>query len=188
MKLMTTISIILSLLIVFSFTQERFATKNDYLFAKDVFKNEYKKKIYKRFTNSIIVVDETIIKFDKSILEINISNDYKSIFLEGILYPDIILGDYEIITQSLINTTEDNSIDALTNVDSLRIINFIELTKLNPNHRTKRFLFWVFTKEKMNPTECYIELQNKNATKKTLIDDFIKESILTFYYRGTLIL
>jgi hypothetical protein len=39
-----------------------------------------------------------------------------------------------------------------------------------------------------NPTGCYIELYNASATRKTTIEEFIENSILTFYYSGSIII
>jgi hypothetical protein len=39
-----------------------------------------------------------------------------------------------------------------------------------------------------NPTEYYIELYNEKAKKETELDEFIKNSKMSFYYKGTLII
>jgi hypothetical protein len=182
MKLVTTILSLLSIIILFG--QERVATKDEYLFAKEVFKKQYKKEIYERYTGQIVQVDEKTIKFNEEVLLVgSVPEIYKAIFLNGIFYPEIIVGYPDATVVS-----EEEYINPLFRSDSLRIGHFIELKKLNPNPQTKRFLFWVFFKHRMNPNEYFIELENKGATKKTSTADFMKNARLTFYYRGGVII
>ena len=54
--------------------------------------------------------------------------------------------------------------------------------------KDEEIVFWLYNKGMANPTECYFELHNDKGTKEMAIDDFIKNSKLTFYHRGTLIL
>jgi hypothetical protein len=183
MRLITTI-IIFFLSIVILLGQERIASKDEYLHAKEVFKKQYKKEIYEKHQGTITEIDETIIKFNEELLKIRIHNDYKAIFLNGIFYPEIIVGYPD---STLVSNGE--YINPLFRRDSLFITNFLELKKLNPNPQTKRFLFWVFYRHRTNPSEYYIELQNKKATKKTSISDFIKGATLTFFcHSGRLIM
>ncbi len=59
---------------------------------------------------------------------------------------------------------------------------FEALEELNPNPQTKRRIGIA------NPTKYYIELYNDKATNKTKPDDFIENSKLSFFHKGTLIL
>ena len=137
-----------------------------YRFSKEVFEKKYTKQNFEKFNGKINILEDNSIQFDekKLILE-NINDEYKTIFTNGILYPNII--------------TENNE---------SRIIYFNELKGLNPNPKIKRFVFWLHRIGIANPTECYFELENDQATDKTTLIDFIQNSKLTFYYRGTLII
>jgi hypothetical protein len=72
--------------------------------------------------------------------------------------------------------------------DSLRITDFEEVPFLNKSPTIRRFRFWLFTKGFMNPTVYFIELTNENATSKTDIRSFIKDSNLTFFINGWIII
>lgn len=76
----------------------------------------------------------------------------------------------------------------LSRNDSITIGNVEQLEKLNPNAKTKRFVFWLYNRAMANPTECYFELYNDKGTKEMTVDEFISNSRLTFFHRGTLIL
>jgi len=71
-----------------------------------------------------------------------------------------------------------------------------ELVLLNPNPRTKRYKFWIYKTAtensffliSLNPSEYYFELQNENANKNTINEDFINGAKLTFLKFGTIII
>lgn len=172
-------------------SQEKIENRNQ--FAKEVFKTKYEKREYDRFSGNIVLVGERTIQYDEKILEIiDTHDDYMAIFLNGILYPNIMTGNRVAIpkVQSEIDsmTTEQRVLYNLVKIDSIKIGHFRELNPLNSDPKIKRFVFWEYRKNFMNPTEYYIELQNKNATIQTSIQEFIENAVLTFYYRGTLIL
>ena len=76
----------------------------------------------------------------------------------------------------------------LSRNDSTRIGNVDQLERLNPNAKTKRFVFWLYKMGMANLTECYFELYNETGNKKMGLEEFINGSRLTFYYSGTIII
>lgn len=164
-----------------------------YRHAKNVFNStEYVKGSYDRFYGQIIPIDSNTFKIGEKVLEINSENKVlKQLILLGIFNVDIIFGK----NTSIKSKAEIDSLDVAQKVfynisrnDSLSICCFEELDKLNPNPQTKRFKFWVMSSGASNLTEYYIELYNEKAIKETEMDEFIKNSKMSFYYKGTLIL
>jgi hypothetical protein len=173
--------------------QEKYAHKNSYTFVNEVFKTEYTEKVYERFTGKIIAVDSSTIQFEEKRFKISdIHPDYIAIFTEGIFYPDIMTEGYNSPVKSKAEidsmTNEERIFYNMTRTDTLFISIFRELTDLNPDDQTKRFLFWEYKRNFMNRIEHYIELKNEKATKETPIIDFIKNARLTFYRKGTIII
>lgn len=173
-----------------SFGQENDSVK--YKFAKEAFDNYYTKTNYEKYENGVQKIDSNTYKFGDKIIVVEIENGkYETLFQNGIFNPDIIFGkETSKLKQSEIDSLSLNKqvFYNLSRNDSLAICCFEELEKLNPNPQTKRFKFWVLRKEISNPTEYYMELYNGNARKETSIEDFIENSKMTFYYKGTLII
>ncbi|GAA3737507.1 hypothetical protein GCM10022422_21000 [Flavobacterium ginsengisoli] len=164
-----------------------------YQFSKEVFEKKYSRKYFERFKGKILILNENSIQFDeKTLILTNVNNDYISIFTKGVFYPNIITENSTSILKTkeeLSKMTKDEKmIYNFNKTDSIRISNFHELKRLNPNPQTKRFVFWRYRKGMVNPTECYFELENKKASTETSLADFIENSQLTFYYRGTIII
>ena len=164
-----------------------------YRFAKEVFEKDYKESNFEKFSGKIDQLNETTIRFDDKVLEIyNIDAKLKAIFLSGLFYPNIFAGVHTTKTKikSELDTMSTNQkvLYNLMRNDSLTIGHFEQIEVLNPNPQTKRFVFWLYRKNTMNPIECYLELQNKKATNKISIEDFIEGAKLTFYYQGTIII
>jgi hypothetical protein len=164
-----------------------------YQFSKEVFKTKYKETYYESYNGEIDRLSKHELKFDDKVLRVY-SNDTSlvAIFSKGIFYPEIIVGTEtsKILTKSELDTmsTKRKVFYNLTRSDSLTIGNLEELEKLNPDFKTKRFLFWLFRIGFANPQECYFELRNENATKEMTISEFIENAKLTFYYSGTIII
>ncbi|RQO32206.1 hypothetical protein DBR32_00915 [Taibaiella sp. KBW10] len=163
-----------------------------YQFSRDEFKRHYKRTEYPRFTGLIQEVDATTIRFDDKVLTIRIDDINKQIFLKGIFYPNVFKGEETIVAKTdkeLATMSENEQIfhNGLRN-DSLTIGAFDALEDLNPDYKTKRYRFWLFGKGIMNPTECYFELYNKDATPEYEDKEFINGAVLTFFRRGTLII
>jgi hypothetical protein len=94
---------------------------------------------------------------------------FKNIFSSGIFYPSVITG------QSLSDYC-------------LIISNFEELDFLSKTPTQKKFRFWLQGIGIVNPTVCFIELTNQDATENTDIETFIKGASLTFYKEGWIII
>ncbi|WP_281228653.1 hypothetical protein [Flavobacterium aquiphilum] len=175
------------------FCQTENLNQNRYRFAKKVFEKEYLKTAYKKFRGKITIVDDFTIKYDEKTLNIpNSKEEYRLIFTSGIFYPNIVTGNEvaEIKTKNELDkmTKDEKIFYNITRTDSISIGSFDELTFLNPNINTKRFQIWIFRKGEMNPTECYFEIQNVNATKETKPEEFVKKAKLTFFKSGTIIM
>lgn len=184
------------LIILLSFAKLSAQTENltssKYQFAKDVFEKKYSKQNFQKFKGKI-VIDSNSIKFDeKTLVLYNVKNVYKPIFTDGIFYPNIITGNHIAIIKSKEEidsmATSERVFYNMMRTDSLTIGYFDELKALNPSPKIKRFIFWLHSPGRANPTEYYFELENEKATKKTTLPEFIKNSKLTFFYRGTLII
>jgi hypothetical protein len=183
---------IILLLILFNnlFAQ---STEQKYPFAEEIFQTKYHQMSFEKFKGEIKMIDKHTFRFDEKILQIDqIDEENKLIFLNGIFYPNIITGNAvaQIKSKAEINslTSQQRIIYNIIRTDSLYISNFNEIKYLNPDYRTKRFVFWLFKKGTMNPTEYYLELTNEEATKSTSIEDFIKNAVLSFFYKGSLII
>ncbi len=175
------------------FSQEENLNQTKYQFAKNIFEKEYFKTKYEKFNGKIEFVNKNTIKFDEKTLIIpDVKDEFKSIFTKGIFHPNIIFGNHitKLKTKDELDkmTTNEKVFYNMSRTDSLTIGNFEELNLLNPNHKIKRFLVWVYTKGTMNPTEYYIELENKKAKRKTKLSDFLKNATLTFCKKGTIII
>jgi hypothetical protein len=164
-----------------------------YQFAKDVFNSkEYVKGNYDRFSGRIDSIDSNTFKLGEKILIIESGNNELIKLIEiGVFNTDEIFGkETTKKTKAEIDSLSQNQkvfFNMIRN-DSLAICCFESLEKLNPNPQTKRFKFWVMKIGVANPTEYYIELYNDKATKETELDEFIENSKMSFYYKGTLII
>jgi hypothetical protein len=141
--------------------------QEDYLIGQ-FFKNNYSKQKFNRYAGGIIIRGDTVKYLDKYFLLWTVDK-FKLIFSTGIFYPTIVAGpskrDYR-----------------------LTISNFEELEFLNHSPTQKRFRFWLNRNTLLNPTVCFMELTNQNATDKTDIETFIKGASLTFYKEGWIII
>ena len=116
---------------------------------------------------------------------LNFQNIPAQVFVLSGFNPDLLFGAE---TTKPDEKLAQNPIYNLIRNDSIDLCCLQDLEKLNPDEQTRRFSFWLFSKRFMNPTEWYVEFYNKNATKETTLVDFFKESVMTFYYQGGIIL
>lgn len=164
-----------------------------YQFAKRVFKREYKKQELEKFNGKVEIIKEGTFRFGDRVLSVDTEDiSLMTIFSQGIFHPDIIGGKYTgmALTKSQLDSmsTQNQFFYNLSRNDSIRIGNVEELEQLNPNSKTKRFVFWLYRKGIANATECYFELYNKQGTKKMKLEEFVNGSKLTFYHRGTIVI
>ena len=185
------ISILIGLSIFNSFGQEENEVK--YQFATEVFNSdEYLKGNYDRFYEQIKLIDSNTYQFgDKTLIVMDINPDLRKLFEKGVFNPNVIFGKETIKKSQSEIKTLNQSQKILFNHnrnDSITISSFEQLEKLNPNPKTKRFKFWVWRIGFANPTEYYIEFYNEKATKETEWNEFVENSKMSFYYKGTIII
>lgn len=165
--------------------------QEDY-WAEKLFYEKYKKENYKRFAGDIIVIDKNHVRFGNKILLGDFSSEYKSIFTQGIFYPQIITGDSVTPKKSSeeINKMTDGQrvFYNMTQNDTLVIGEFEELKFLSKSPTIKRFRYWEYRKWSANPQVYFIELTNTTADKSTDMETFIKGATLTFVKDGWIIM
>ncbi len=165
------------------FAQNENINSGKYHPAKEFFETKYVKQDYSRFAKSQIKIYSNYITFadTKRIdFEADIDEKYKLILANGLLDPYKIYGSFIV-----------------------KLCCFEELQLLSPNPQTRRFKFWIFPKDNiqpnnseagkffsstLNPKEYYFELQNEVATDKTSYEDFVNGAQLTFLSFGTIII
>lgn len=165
----------------------------EYKTAKQVFNSEiYEPTDYPRFAKKIESTNDGRYKFGDKYLEVNLKQkDLEGLFLLGVFNPDVILGETRPVkTKEEIEslTTSQRLFYNIGRNDSVSICCFESLERLNPNFKTKRFVFWLYRKGSANPIQYYIEFKNTNATKRTSLEGFIKEAKMTFFYKGSVII
>ena len=187
----TILTIVLTFCLKHLFGQN--SENNKYNLPTGIFKSEiYRPERHPKFDGEIKKVGNTHYSFGDKKLKISLEDTtLLIIFQTGIFNPDIVFGKETTNKQQteLDTTTQNqNAFYNLVRNDSLLICCFEELERLNPNPQTRRFKFWVFRIGITNPTEYYLELQNDKATNETTMKEFLESSIITFYYRGALII
>lgn len=165
--------------------------QEDY-WAEKLFEEKYMKQNYKRFTGDIVVIDQNNIRFGNKILRAYFSPELKSIFTQGIFYPQIITGD------SVSTKKSAEEVNKMTNIqkvfynmaqnDTLAIGEFEELKFLSTSPTIKRFRFWEYRNWSANPQVYFIELTNTTVDESTDLATFIKGATLTFVKDGWIIL
>jgi len=183
----------IALTVCFNYLSGQNSEANKYYLPTGVFKSEiYKAERHPKFDGEIKKIGNTYYKFGDKKLKISLEDTTMlTIFQRGIFNPDIFFGkETTHKEQAELDTMTQNQkvLYNLVRNDSLSICCFEQLEKLNPNPQTKRFKFWVFRIGLANPTEYYLELQNDKATKATTMKEFLENSIMTFFYKGTLIM
>ena len=165
--------------------------QEDY-WAEKLFYEKYKKENYKRFAGDIKIIDKNHIRFGNKILRAYFPPELKSIFSQGIFYPQLIIGDS--VSSKKSNEEISKMTDGqkffynMTQNDTLVIGEFEELKFLSTSPTIKRFRFWEYRKWSANPQVHFIELTNTTAEKSTDLATFIKGAALTFVKDGWIIL
>ena len=157
---------------------------------------------YKRFNGKITIIDSITIRFDeKTLFVYTKNNNIRRIFEEGILYPDLFIeqncDQFNSSLDTNFSQVDTNviyveskckySFNSLFGEDSHRISNFkSSISKISPQNRTIYFL--LYRNGMINPTEYWIELYNKNATKETDMETFINGAELISIMKGSLLI
>jgi len=150
--------------------------------AKMFFREHYKKQNHKVF-KGIIQKKDSIFEFGNRGFFLHNSTPELEVLLEqGILYPQIIGGEW----------VEPDSTDILYQEDlkykNIGISSFEELKNFTNSPKTKRFWFWKWSGDEMNPDVYLMELTNESATRFTSSKKFMKGAKLTFIKYGWTIL
>lgn len=161
--------------------------------AQEVFKNDYKKLKYDKYSGKIENIDnEKFIYNNKNFTLYGVNDTLVKIFSKGILYPQLISGynseprktKQELDTLS----TSARFIYEYLRSDNLTITNLEELKFLSNTPKVKRFRIWLRRPKSANPQVYLFELTNKNADSKTHLKEFIENSELTFLKEGWIII
>jgi hypothetical protein len=191
MKLLYTISLSLFLSIsVFGQKTEKAGPKDKAVI--EHFKNDYKKKNYKKFAGKMTVNDNQIL-FDNKIIFYDKADKITELLLkEGLIYPQL-LTDYQIDkfenedsdrTQKRFAKLQKNWKDSFE-VNNIKLSSASELSFLSSDEKVKRFKVVCKDPKFPNLMIYYFELTDKNATKSTSVQDFIKNSKLTYIFQRT---
>ncbi|WP_027381636.1 hypothetical protein [Chryseobacterium daeguense] len=158
--------------------------------ATEHFKNDYKKKNYKKFSGNISVKDNQV-QFDNKTIYYDKSDKLTKLILqEGLLYPQL-LTDFQIDkfdnedsdrTQKRFARLQKNWKNAFE-VNNIKLSSASELTFLSSDSKVKRFKILCKDPKFPNIMVYYFELINKNADKNTGVEEFIKDAKLTHIYQ-----
>lgn len=191
MKLLYTISLSLLLSIsVYGQKTEKAGPKDKAVI--EHFKNDYKKKNYKRFAGKITVNDNQILFDNKIIFYSKSDKILQPLLKEGLVYPQLLTA-YQIDkfenedsdrTQKRFAKLQKNWKDSFE-VNNIKLSNATELAFLSSDPTIKRFKVLCKDPKFPNMMVYYFEMTNKNADKNTTTEDFIKNSKLTHIYQRT---
>lgn len=186
---------LLSLSLCLLLSANAFSQKKETMSTKDKavaehFKNDYKKKNYKRFEGKITEKDK-LIQFDDKIIYYDKSDKITTLILkEGLIYPQL-LTDYQM--QKFLDETEDKTQKRFLklqkdpkagfDVNGIKLSNTTEVPSLSTNSSIKRFKIQCRDNRISSTLTYFIELTNKEANDKTSLENFIKGSKLTYVYQ-----
>jgi hypothetical protein len=191
MKLLYTISLSLLLSVSVSGQKTEKAGPKDKAVIEH-FKNDYKKKNYKRFAGKITVNDNQILFDNKIIFYSKSDKILQPLLQEGLVYPQLLTA-YQIDkfenedsdrTQKRFAKLQKNWKDSFE-VNNIKLSNATELAFLSSDSTIKRFKVLCKDPKFPNMMVYYFEMTNKNADKNTTTEDFIKNSKLTHIYQRT---
>ena len=131
--------------------------QEDY-WTKNFFRKEYKDQQLEVFTGRVVAAAYAFIFSGDSLFVNSQSIEMKTIFLKGLLYPSLIGGN--------------------------KISDIEELKFIEKSLQQRRFKFLLYQKSLSNPTVCFFELTNRHATQKTTLTEFIRDTKLTFFKQG----
>ncbi|MBK1896932.1 hypothetical protein [Chryseobacterium paridis] len=179
-----------SFILLLSLSIATFGQKKETIKEKAIteqFKNDYKKKTYPRFEGKIIVKDTQIQFDDKTIFYDKSDKTTGLILQQGLIYPQL-LTDYQMekfIDESTDKTQKrflrlQKNPRAGFDVNNVKLSNTVELAFVESNPKVKRFRMTCKDNKLGNLIQYLFELTNKNAGKETAMDEFIKNSTLTY--------
>ncbi|MDN4012788.1 hypothetical protein QX233_09970 [Chryseobacterium gambrini] len=191
MKLIYTISLSLFLSAsVFGQKTEKAGPKDKAVI--EHFKNDYKKKNYKKFDGKMTLNDNQILFDNKIIFYDKADKITETMLKEGLIYPQL-LTEFQVDkfenedsdrTQKRFAKIQKNWKDSFE-VNNIKLSGGSELSFLSTDEKVKRFKVVCKDPKFPNLMIYYFELTNKNATKDTSVQDFIKNSKLTHIFQRT---
>ncbi|GAA5101178.1 hypothetical protein GCM10023210_40470 [Chryseobacterium ginsengisoli] len=191
MKLIYTVSLSLFLSVsAFGQKTEKASPKDKAVI--EHFKNDYKKKNYKKFSGKMTLNDNQILFDNKIIFYDKADKITETLLKEGLIYPQL-LTQFQVDkfenedsdrTQKRFAKLQKNWKDAFE-VNNIKLNNASELSFLSSDEKVKRFKVVCKDPKFPNLMVYYFELTDKNATKDTSVQDFIKNSKLTYIYQKT---
>ncbi|GEN74781.1 hypothetical protein [Chryseobacterium hagamense] len=156
------------------------------------FKNDYKKKNYKKFAGKMTLNDKQIL-FDNKIVFYDPSDKITALLLkEGLVYPQL-LTNFQVDkfesedsdrTQKRFARLQKNWKDAF-DVNNIRLSNASEQAFLSSDPSVRRYKVLCKDPKFPNIMAYYFELTDKKADLKTFTEDFIKNAKLTHIYQRT---
>lgn len=156
------------------------------------FKNDYKRKNYKKFAGQITVSNKQMV-FDNKTVFYDPSDKITTWLLkEGLIYPQL-LTDFQVDkfenedsdrTQKRFAKLQKNWKDAF-DVNNIRLSNASEQAFLSSDPTIRRFKVLCKDPKFPNMMAYYFELTDKKADLNTSTEDFIKNAKLTHIYQRT---
>lgn len=133
--------------------------------AQELFKNEYKKEEYPRYSGNITTTINRIYFENDWIEVLGKNSEFQQMFEQGILYPSL-FGQYE-----------------------LKFGDLEQLYFLSDNPRVKRFRFIHYERTLLdtklaNPQVYLFELENENIKGNEPLSEFVESAKLTFLKAG----
>lgn len=156
------------------------------------FKNDYKKKNYKKFTGQITVKDKQIVFDNKTVLYDPADKITTLLLKEGLVYPQL-LTDFQVDkfenedsdrTQKRFARLQKNWKDAF-DVNNIRLSSASEQAFLSSDPTVKRFKVMCKDPKFPNMMAYYFELTDKRADQNTSTEEFIKNAKLTHIFQRT---
>lgn len=156
------------------------------------FKNDYKKKNYRKFAGTIVLKDNTAKFDDKTIFFDQADKITETMLKEGLIYPQL-LTEFQVDkfenedsdrTQKRFAKLQKNWKDSFE-VNNIKLSGGSELSFLSTDEKVKRFKLVCKDPKFPNLMIYYFELTDKNATKDNSVQDFIKNSKLTHIFQRT---
>jgi hypothetical protein len=156
------------------------------------FKNDYKKKNYRKFAGKMTLNDKQIL-FDNKTVFYDPSDKITTLLLkEGLIYPQLLTGfqvdkfenEDSDRTQKRFARLQKNWKDAF-DVNNIRLSNASEQAFLSSDPTVRRYKVLCKDPKFPNIMAYYFELTDKKADLKTSTEDFIKNAKLTHIYQRT---
>lgn len=153
----------------------------------------YPEKGFEKYKGVITEMNDQWFSYDGTMMRLgNADTTLKTIFKLGLIYPSAFGGNttgeiwkYEKLPDTLSGVSR--LINHLIRMDSITI-SLWEIPQSKPDIRIKKFQVWLSHHRTMNPTEYFLDLDNKTATENMDMGAFIKGATLTYLRKGGIII